>query len=61
MDRTVKCGCGSEMERGFVVEYVYLETKQQQRWVQGVPESSFWSGLKTSDRDVFTIDSYKCT
>lgn len=41
MDRSVKCGYGSVMERGFVVEYVYFETKQQQHWVQGVSEPSF--------------------
>lgn len=52
--------CGSRMIRGFIFDRGHYEYKQQQVWVEGEPESSFWSGLKTSGRDARTVDAYRC-
>ena len=53
-------GCGGELLRGFIFDRGHYDYKQQQLWVEGEPEESFWSGIKTSDRDARKVDSYRC-
>ncbi len=48
------------MTEGFVLDYGDYQIKQQQVWVEGQPEPSFWSGLKTSGREVFTVQALRC-
>ncbi len=48
------------MTEGFVLDYGDYQIKQQQVWVEGQPEPSFWSGLKTSGREVFTVRALRC-
>ncbi len=62
MDSDLLCSkCGGGMIRGFIFDRGDYNFKQQQVWVEGEPESSFWSGLKTSGRDARTVDAYRCT
>lgn len=30
------------------------------QWVEGAPEKSFWTGLKTKDRAVLPVMVYRC-
>jgi predicted nucleic-acid-binding Zn-ribbon protein len=52
--------CGTEMVDGFVLNHGDYASKGQQIWVAGQPESSLWSGLKTSDRDIFKVQAFRC-
>jgi hypothetical protein len=49
------------MTQGFVLDLGHYQSKQQQSWVSGVPEKSFWSGLKTSMRDAYHVEAYRCS
>ena len=42
------------MDRG------HYNAKQQQIWVEGAPEPSFWSGLKTSGKQAFRARAFRC-
>lgn len=53
--------CDGEMTQGFVLDLGHYQSKQQQSWVSGVPEKSFWSGLKTWDREAYTVEAYRCS
>lgn len=52
--------CSSEMLEGFVLDHGHYQYKAQQMWVEGKPEPSFWSGLKTSGREMFYVSAYRC-
>ena len=53
-------GCGGSMTRGFVLDHGDYNYKFRQMWVEGAPESSFWSGIKTSDRTAYSVDADRC-
>ena len=52
--------CGGVMREGFVFDLKDYQIKQQQVWVEGAPEPSFWSGLKTKDREAFHVQAFRC-
>jgi predicted nucleic-acid-binding Zn-ribbon protein len=52
--------CKGAMTEGFIIDFGHYQTKQQQIWVEGEPESSFWSGLKTSNRPAFHVGAQRC-
>ena len=52
--------CENEMTEGFVLDRGDYGSKQQSLWIEGKPESSIWTGLKTSDRDVFKVQTFRC-
>lgn len=52
--------CGGVMNEGFVLDLGDHQIKQQQVWVKGEPESSFWSGLNTKNRDSYYVKAYRC-
>ena len=57
-----KCSkCDGAMVEGFIIDYGAHEYKRQQIWIEGQPEASFWSGIKTSGRAVFNVQAYRCT
>lgn len=47
------------MTEGFILDQTY-GAKTQQLWVEGLPQSSFWAGLKTSGRRVFKVLALRC-
>ena len=53
--------CEGPLEQGFVCERGHYNGKMQQVWVEGEPEESFWSGLKTSGRDARYVSAYRCS
>ena len=57
----IECSkCSGRMLRGFIFDRGHYEHKQRQVWVEGEPERSLWSGIKTSGRAAYTVDSYRC-
>ncbi len=48
------------MERGFVVDEGY-GARTVAAWVEGTPEKSMWTGLKTRGRRRLSIDTWRCT
>jgi len=58
----VNCSkCNSAMTTGYVIDRGHGGMRQEQIWVEGEPEPSFWSGLKTSGRDVLKVQAFHCT
>ena len=52
--------CGGRLIEGFVIDRGDHNAKQLQKWFEGEPVRSFWVGLKTSGRDSFTVQTYRC-
>ena len=53
-----KCSkCNGAMVEGFIIDYA---VKQPQTWIEGQPEASFWSGIKTSDKKAFKVQAFRC-
>lgn len=48
------------MEAGFLMDRGHYDSKRVSEWVEGEPESSFWHGLKTSDRKVLKVVVFRC-
>jgi hypothetical protein len=62
MSQEIACSsCGGRMLIGFIVDRGDYASKAQQAWVEGRPESSFWTGLKTSERDVRNVYAFRCS
>lgn len=47
------------MERGFVLDQTYGAIAQS-TWVAGLPERSFWTGLKLKDRTRRPVTTFRC-
>ena len=45
------------MAEGFIIDHA---VRQPQVWFEGQPESSFWSGIKTSGRAAFNVQALRC-
>lgn len=52
--------CGGTMEAGFVADKAHYSVPDTQKWVEGPPEPSFWSGLRMKDREVIPVRTYRC-
>ena len=52
--------CGRLMEEGFVLDRGHNNARETSRWVAGAPERSFWTGLKTRDREVIEVRAFRC-
>ncbi len=62
MSSELNCSkCSGVMLAGFILDHGHLQVKQQQMWVEGAPETSFWSGLKTSDRAIYKVRAMRCS
>lgn len=60
-DRTLECmRCGGPMEQGFVADKAHYSVPETQNWVEGVPERTFWSGIKLKGKEVLPVMSYRC-
>jgi hypothetical protein len=61
MARRLDCPrCRGAMRAGFVMDRADHNVGTVPRWVAGAPEKSFWTGLKTKDRDVLAVTTYRC-
>ena len=52
--------CGGEMEEGFVADRGHYEYVKPSDWVEGAPETSFWSGTKTKGKARYPIVTFRC-
>jgi predicted RNA-binding Zn-ribbon protein involved in translation (DUF1610 family) len=51
--------CGSEMEKGFLVDRSYGTTEQPE-WIEGPIERSFWTGVKTRGKERRQVVTNRC-
>lgn len=62
IDMLIKCiRCEGVMEEGFILDHGHYNAKMVNTWVEGEPVKSFWSGIKTSDKQRFAIKTFRCT
>jgi hypothetical protein len=60
MDNPVECiRCHSVMDLGYVADVTH-GGYQQQLWTPGVPERSFWTGLKSKKEQVIAVVTFRC-
>lgn len=52
--------CKGQMEEGFIADNTYGGIVTS-KWVEGQPEKSFWTGIKTRDKERIQITTYRCT
>ena len=61
MARGLECPrCNGPMERGFVADKAHYSVPETQKWVEGMPERSFWSGLKLKNREIIPVSTWRC-
>jgi hypothetical protein len=59
-ETTIRCPkCQADMERGFIADLTHGGVVTS-KWVEGAPEKSFWTGVKTRDRANVEIQTYRC-
>jgi hypothetical protein len=51
--------CRSRMTEGFVIDNGY-GTRTVAEWIEGTPQTSFWTGLKTKGRRKLKVQSWRC-
>jgi hypothetical protein len=57
----IKCiRCQGQMEEGFILDRGHYNAKMVNTWVEGAPVTSFWSGIKTTDRRCFEVRTFRC-
>jgi ribosomal protein L37E len=60
-ENELKCPrCGGDMDLGLVVDRGDYSIPEVANWVEGMPERSLWSGLKTKGRETYPVRSYRC-
>ena len=52
--------CRGSMHEGFVLDRGHGNAANTQKWVEGEPEKSFWTGIRTKDKEKFEISTYRC-
>jgi hypothetical protein len=52
--------CKGTMTHGFVADKAHYSVPDTQAWVEGAPQRSFWSGIKTKDRVVLPVTTFRC-
>lgn len=48
------------MSEGFVLDRGHANAASLQKWVEGEPERSIWTGLKTKGRDAYAVSTWRC-
>jgi DNA gyrase inhibitor GyrI len=48
------------MEAGFIPEVVGNGASNISTWVEGEPETSFWTGIATNNRRKLPVSTYRC-
>lgn len=52
--------CEGPMESGFVLDRGLYSSLDDQRWVEGDVQKSFWHGIHTKGREIFAVTTYRC-
>lgn len=59
--RALSClRCQSAMEQGFLLDRGHANATQEQEWVQGEVERSWWVGIKTKGRERHAVHTFRC-
>jgi hypothetical protein len=48
------------MEEGFVLDRTH-GANLQSSWIEGPPETSFWTGLKMKGREQIPVTTFRCS
>jgi hypothetical protein len=48
------------MEQGMVLDRGQSNQKHLPEWVEGMPERSFWVGVKTKGKETHTVFAFRC-
>lgn len=60
-DRTTNCPkCAGRMEPGYILDKADYNMPTSPEWIEGNPEKSFWTGLKTKGRERHAVMTYRC-
>lgn len=58
---TVDCPkCRARMEQGFIQDSSKHGVVTA-RWIEGEPEKSFWTGIKTKGKRQYDVVTYRCS
>ena len=52
--------CKSTMSVGLVLDRADYNVGTVQQWVAGLPERSFWTGIKTKGHESYKVLTYRC-
>lgn len=52
--------CRGPMERGFVIDRGHVNAPDLQKWIEGTPERSFWTGIRTKGRESHPVQTFRC-
>lgn len=62
VEPNLRCSkCDGRMEEGFIADRTDDSRFAVSDWVEGKPEKSFWTGVKTGDRVKMQIITFRCT
>ena len=48
------------MEVGVLLGDPRSDNREQEHWLEGVPDRSFWSGIKVEGRRLLPVTAYRC-
>ena len=51
--------CRGTMEEGYIKDEGY-GTAHASKWVEGAPEKSIWTGVKTRGKNQVQVKTYRC-
>ena len=59
-DRAPACPrCGASMEPGYILDETYGKVGSE-KWVEGEPQYSIWTGLKLRGKQRLQVTTYRC-
>lgn len=53
--------CGGALEEGFIKDNTITGAYGPIEWIEGAPEASLWSGVKTTGKKRYNVITYRCT
>ena len=48
------------MEQGFLIDRAHLNVPSRSEWSEGLPETSWWQGLKLKGRERMKTVTFRC-
>jgi len=52
--------CGTAMDEGFILDHGH-PSHHAASWIEGKPEKSFWSGVRTRGKEKLAITTMRCS
>jgi hypothetical protein len=61
MDAKRECPeCHGAMEEGFLLDRGHYDSAHTASWIEGEPERSFWTGIRTAKKARFRVRTFRC-